>query len=150
MSVDFYSQSIERRSDTARELRNELGVAGTMGKMSKPGLPRADLLRRAHRFSDAEVRWMLGPEERVQNQNVDSPKCIDRFLRKLLCIGDVTETPDAITVHRHRSVRDFYRKYVNVANSECLSGGDRMRRSFGFAGAGKRLDGIVEDVGEAL
>src|SRR5438309_11643227 len=118
MSGYFYGQAVERRSDTTRELRFQLGVAGAVGEMSEPGLTRTNLLCGCHCFRYAEVRRMLSPEERIQHENVNAAKCVHRFVGQLLGVGDVAQVRNAISVNRHRPVRDRDGKNIDVSNAK--------------------------------
>src|SRR6266568_5332996 len=105
MSGYFNGQSVERRSDTTRQLCFELGVAGAMSQVGQPGLTRSNFLCGGHCLRYAQVRRMMSSEERVQNHHVNASKRIDGFVGKLLGIGDISQVPDAISVNRDGAVR---------------------------------------------
>src|SRR5216117_312416 len=150
MSCDFYGQPVVRRSDTTRQLRFQLSVTGAMGEVGEPGLTRADPLCRAHCFRYAQVSWMLGSEEGVQNEDIDTSKGLNRVVGKLLGVGDVSEVADTVPIYRDWPVRNGYRQNVHITNAKCLPGRNRVRPSLRLARAGQRFYRVVEDVGEAF
>ena len=102
----LHGETVVCRSDTGRQLRLQLGVTGAMSQVCQPRLPRANLLRSAHRLRNAEVSRVRCAEERVQHENVDATKRAQRFLGELLGVGDVPECSNAVSVDGDWSVRN--------------------------------------------
>ncbi len=89
-------------------------------------------------------------KKRVENQNGHSVKGLERLLRELLCIRDVAKTPDTVTIHHDRPVRNFNRQYVDIANGYFFARPQGMSAAFGLARAGERPDRFVEYVRKPL
>src|SRR2546423_9244107 len=124
MSCNFYGQAVERRSDTARQLRLQLSMTGAVRQVREPRLTSADSLRRADGFRYAQVGRMLSPEERIENEHVDSSKLVYCLVRQLLGVGDVAQIANPVTVDGDGPVRDGDRHHVHIANAKAFPGGN--------------------------
>ena len=61
---------------------------------------------------------MLSSEERVQNEDVNPPKCAHCLVGKLFGIGDVSQVSDAVAKNRDRAVRDRDRQHIDVPDAK--------------------------------
>jgi len=94
--------------------------------------------------------WVLGSEECVQYQHVDTVKRGHNFVGNFLGVGYVAEAADPVAVNGDRPVGNSDGQDIYIADAKSLSRGNRVRVPLWFARAGQGLDGVVEDVREPL
>src|SRR6266403_4837317 len=148
--MDVYCESVECRSDTARQLRLKLGVTRAMREMREPGLSRANLLRGTYSLRHAQMRRVRLAEQSVEDEDIDPAKGARRIFRQLLGVGDVSKIADAVAINGDRAVWNGHWRDIHVSDPKGLARKNRVGARFGFARAGQRLDGVVEDVRETL
>src|SRR5258707_12206165 len=100
--MDVYCESVECRSDTARQLRLKFGVTRAMREMREPGLPRANLLRGTYSLRHAQMRRVRLAGQCVEDQKIDAAKKAHPIFRPLFCIGDRSEIADAVAINGER------------------------------------------------
>lgn len=150
ISVDLYSEAVERRSNAARKLPLELGVTGSMRKMCEIGSAGANFFGGGNRLGKTEVRWMGRAEERVQHQYANAMKCAQRFVRELLRVSDVAEVSDSVSVDGCGPVRNRHRQNIDITNPEAFARQHAVWASLRLAGSRQRFDRVVENVRESF
>src|ERR1700730_15887712 len=121
-----------------------------MREMREPRLSGANLLRGAYSLRHAQVRRVRLAEQGVEDEDIDPTKSAHRIFRQLLRVGDVSKVADAVAVDGDGAVWNGHWRDIHVADAKALTRKNRVRATFGFARPGKCVDGVVEDVREAL
>src|SRR5262249_53385072 len=92
-------QSVERRSYASRELGFEIRMEVVVGEMGEIRAFRTQLLRHGDGFGNAQMRRMVGPEQRVQHKHLGTCEYRLRTRRNVFRISHVTERTNAIPKH---------------------------------------------------
>jgi hypothetical protein len=99
------------------------------------------------RFRNAQVRRMLGAEERVDDEDAGTAQDLDRGRRNALRIGYVRQRANAIGEDGDRSVWNGDGDDFDVANGEGFPGFDNARVAL-WLGRPRDRTSVVEDVCE--
>ena len=93
---------------------------------------------------------MRRAEQSVEDEDIDPTKSAHRIFRQLLRVGDVPKVANAVTINGDRAVRNGHWRDLHVSDAKALPRKNGVRSTLGFARPGKCVDGVVEDVREAL
>src|SRR6185503_18061808 len=89
-----------------------------------------DVARSGDRFRNAQMRWMLRPEECVDHQYASSPQERDRVRRERLCVGYIGQRSNPVCKDCDSAVWNGHRHDVDISDAELTSRFDHMRLPF--------------------
>src|SRR6185312_5108770 len=105
VSVDADGLAVEGRRDSARQFGLEIGVQVVVREVCEIRALGADSACCVERFGNAQVRWMLRAEQRIDHEDAGALEETQGLSRQRLGIGDVGETADAIRKDRDMAMR---------------------------------------------